>query len=117
MRQVAFAAGYVYGVVGQPQKQSALLATVMAGTKGSAMGFLVGRDIQMPRVERLFFDPVVSVGYFKDTESYINGNPDFSDENAGSNDSDKDNFVKGVCCPWVMAKTRSSALIKLNGDF
>jgi len=99
MRQVAFAAGYVYGVVGQPQKQSALLATVMAGTKGSAMGFLVGRDIQMPRVERLFFDPVVSVGYFKDTESYINGNPDFSDENAGSNDSDKDNFVKGVCCP------------------
>ena len=90
-----FAAGYVYGVVGQPQKQSTLLATVMAGTKGSAMGFLVGRDIQMPRVERLFFDPVLSVGYFKSTESYINGNPDFPDEDAGSNDSDKDNFVKG----------------------
>jgi hypothetical protein len=90
-----FAAGYVYGVVGQPQKQSTLLATVMAGSKGSAMGFLVGRDIQMPRVERLFFDPIVSVGYFKDTESYINGNPDFPDESAGSNDSDKDNYVKG----------------------
>jgi len=59
-----FAVGYVYGVVGQPQKQSTLLATVMAGSKGSAMGFLVGRDIQMPRVERLFFDPVVSVGSF-----------------------------------------------------
>ena len=90
-----FAAGYVYGVVGKPQKQSTLLATVMAGSKGSAMGFLVGRDIQMPRVERLFFDPVVSVGYFKDTESYIDGNPDFPDERAGSNDSDKDNYVKG----------------------
>jgi hypothetical protein len=90
-----FAAGYVYGVVGQPQKQSTLLATVMAGSKGSAMGFLVGRDIQMPRVERLFFDPVVSVGYFKDTESYIDGNPDFPNERAGSNDSDKDNYVKG----------------------
>jgi len=90
-----FAAGYVYGVVGQPQKQSTLLATVMAGSKGSAMAFLVGRDIQMPRVERLFFDPVVSLGYFKDTESYIDGNPDFPDERAGSNDSDKDNYVKG----------------------
>ena len=90
-----FAAGYVYGVVGQPQRQSTLLATVMAGSKGSAMGFLVGRDIQMPRVERLFFDPVVSVGYFKDTESYIDGNPDFPNERAGSNDSDKDNYVKG----------------------
>ena len=90
-----FAAGYVYGVVGQPQKQSTLLATVMAGSKGSAMGFLVGRDIQMPRVERLFFDPVVSVGYFKDNDAYINGKPRFQDESAGSNDSDKDNFVTG----------------------
>jgi hypothetical protein len=90
-----FAVGYVYGVVGQPQKQSTLLATVMAGSKGSAMGFLVGRDIQMPRVERLFFDPIVQVGYFKDAESYIDGNPDFPNERAGSNDSDEDNFVEG----------------------
>ena len=90
-----FAVGYVYGVVGRPQKQSTLLATVMAGSKGSAMGFLVGRDLQMPRVERLFLDPVVSVGYFKDNDAYINGNPDFPDERAGSNDSDKDNFVEG----------------------
>ena len=90
-----FAVGYVYGVVGRPQKQATLLATVMAGSKGSALGFLVGRDLQMPRVERLFLDPVVSVGYLKYNESYINGNPDFSNERAGSNDSDKDNFVKG----------------------
>jgi hypothetical protein len=90
-----FAVGYVHGVVGRPQKQATLLATAMAGTKGSAMGFLVGRDLQMPRVERLFLDPVVSVGYFKDNDAYINGNPDFPDERAGSNDSDKDNFVEG----------------------
>ena len=90
-----FAVGYVYGVVGRPQKQATLLATVMAGSKGSAMGFLVGRDIQMPRVERLFLDPVISVGYFKDNDAYINGNPDFPDERAGSNNSDKDNFVEG----------------------
>ena len=90
-----FAVGYVYGLVGRPQKQATLLATVMAGTKGSAMGFLVGRDLQMPRVERLFLDPVISVGYFKDNDAYINGNPDFPDERAGSNNSDKDNFVEG----------------------
>ncbi|UCD78962.1 MAG: BamA/TamA family outer membrane protein [Desulfobacterales bacterium] len=90
-----FAVGYVYGVVGRPQKQATLLTTVIAGSKGSAMGFLVGRDLQMPKVERLFLDPVVSVGYFKDNEAYINGNPDFPDERAGSNDSDEDNYVKG----------------------
>jgi hypothetical protein len=90
-----FAVGYVHGVVGRPQKQATLLATAMAGTKGSALGFLMGRDLQMPRVERLFLDPIISVGYFKDNEAYIYGNPDYSDERAGSNDSDKDNFVEG----------------------
>ncbi len=39
-----FAVGYAYGVVGRPQKQATLLATAMAGSKGSAMGFLIGRD-------------------------------------------------------------------------
>ena len=90
-----FAVAYVHGVVGRPQKQATLLATAMAGTKGSAMGFLVGRDLQMPRIERLFLDPVISVGYFKDNDAYINGNPDFSNERAGANGSDKDNFVEG----------------------
>jgi len=45
-----FAVGYVHGVVGRPQKQGTLLATAMACTKGSRMGFLVGRGLQMPRV-------------------------------------------------------------------
>ena len=36
-----FAVGYVYGVVGKPQKQATLLATAVAGSTGSAMGFLV----------------------------------------------------------------------------
>ena len=89
-----FAGGFVYGKVGKPQKQSLMLATAIVGTKGG-MGFLVGRDIQMPRIDRLFLDPTVSVGYFSDNESYIDGNPDFPFERAGSNDSDKDNFVKG----------------------
>lgn len=89
------AAAYAYGIVGHPQKQAMLLATAMAGTKGSAMGFLIGRDIQMPRIERLFFDPVLSAGYFNDNDAYIDGNPDFPDERAGSNDSSKDDFVEG----------------------
>ena len=90
-----FAAGYAYGVVGRPQKQSLLLSTAMVGSKGSAMGFLIGRDIQMPWLERLFLDPVISVGYFKDNEAFVDGNSNFPDERAGGNDSDKDNFVEG----------------------
>jgi hypothetical protein len=89
------AAAYVYGITGYPQKQSAILATAMVGTKGSAMGFLMGRDLQTRWSERLFLDPVVSIGYFKDNDAYINGNPRFPIEDAGSNDSDEDDFIEG----------------------
>jgi hypothetical protein len=89
------ALGYVYGITGWPQPQSALLTTTMAGTAGSGMVFLVARDLQLPGTRRWFVDPVTSVGFFKDNQSYISGNPDFPDEQAGSNDSDPDNFIEG----------------------
>jgi hypothetical protein len=90
-----FAAGYLHSVTGSPQQQATLLGTVIGGTKGSALGFLSGFDLLMPGTERLFVDPVASIGYFRDAESYIDGNPEFVDERAGSNDSHKDNFVDG----------------------
>ena len=85
-----FAGGFVYGKVGALQKQANLLTTAIVGTKGG-MGFLVGKDIQMPLIERRFLDPILSVGYFSDSTSYINGNPHYAGEHAGSNDSDEDN--------------------------
>ena len=60
------AGAYAYAVTGWPQKQSALIATAMAGSKGSVMGFLMGRDLQMPYSRRLFLDAVVNAGYFQD---------------------------------------------------
>lgn len=90
-----FAGGYVHSVSGFPQQQSTLLGTIMAGTKGSALGFLMGMDILLPRSERLFVDPILSIGYFSENESYIDGNPDFLDERAGSNDSNENNYVTG----------------------
>jgi hypothetical protein len=89
------AAGYVYGRSGWPEPQSRALGTVMAGTRGTAMLLLAGQDLRTPWLDRLFIDPFGSVGYFGEIESYINGNPDFPNQNAGTNDSDKDNFVRG----------------------
>ena len=90
-----FAVAYAHGKVGYPQKQSAILGTVMAGSKGSIMGFLIGRNLRLPWSDRLFLDPIAQIGYFKDADSYTDGNPDFPDERAGSNDSDKDNYIEG----------------------
>jgi len=89
------AAGYVYMVNGYPQPGAGVLGTVMAGTEGSAMGFFMGQNIRVFGIERLFFDPILSVGYFGDVDAYVPGNPDFPDERAGSNDSDPDNFITG----------------------
>ena len=90
-----FAVAYLHSVFGYPQKQSAVLGTAMAGTKGSGMGFIMGRDIQMPRIKRLFFDPIVSIGYFKEFDAFIDGNPEFTGQRSGTNDSHEDNFVEG----------------------
>lgn len=89
------AAAYVYGVTGYPQKHSALLGTVMAGTEGSMMAFFIGRDINVPLSERLFVDPIGQIGNFKNIESYIDGNPEFSGERAGTNGSHEENFIEG----------------------
>ncbi len=89
------AAAYVYAVNGYPQPFAGLLGTAMVGTAGSAMGFLMGQNIRLFGIERLFFDPIVSVGYFSDVDAYVDGNPDFPDERAGSNESDPDNFITG----------------------
>ena len=89
------AVGFVYGRTGYPQKQSTLFTTAMAGSNGSFMVFFLGRDINPRFLDRLFLDPVVSVGHFQELESYADGNPLFPDERAGSNDSDEDNFIEG----------------------
>ena len=54
------AAAYAYGKIGYPQKQSAILATAMVGSKGSIMGFFIGRDLRLPWSQRLFLDRVLA---------------------------------------------------------
>ncbi len=88
------AGAYAYAVTGWPQKQSALISTAMVGTQASAMGFMMGKDIRVPYTRRLFLDAIVQAGYFQENEIYIDGNEDFPDERAGSNDSDEDDFVE-----------------------
>lgn len=53
------AAGWVHGTTGALQPQSSLIVTGMAGTQGSAMAALIGRDIRLPWSRRLFVDPVI----------------------------------------------------------
>lgn len=89
------AVAYVYSIVGSPEPQSAFTATAMVGSTGTAMLFLIGHDFRVFGVERLFIDPIVSTGYFVDYNAYISGNPGFPGQRAGSNESNKNNYVTG----------------------
>jgi hypothetical protein len=89
------AGGWVEGRVGYPQPQASVLGTVMAGSSGSVLGFVMARDLQFPSARRLFVDPIFSIGYFNDFDAYVSGNSAFPNERAGTNDSSKDNFVTG----------------------
>jgi Omp85 superfamily domain len=91
-----FAAGYVYAVNGSPQPQAGMVASIMAGTEGSLMGFAMGQNIRPFRsLPRLLVDPIFSLGYYDNADVFIDGNPDFPDERAGSNDSDAEDFITG----------------------
>lgn len=89
------AVGGVYGATGWPQKQSTFLATVMGGTNSAVAGYFLGQNFQMPLIDRLFLDPIIGLSHFGTLDSYTNGNPNFRGQQAGTNDSDKNNFVEG----------------------
>jgi len=110
------AAGAVYGLNGYPEPQSRLIATAFAGSHGAAMMFLAGQDLRTPWSERLFIDPIFSFGYFQDTKSYIDGNPRFLDETAGSNLSDRENYISGSGLDYF-ARSRFKYLLPIgNGE-
>jgi hypothetical protein len=56
---------------------------------------IFGRDIRTPFSERLFLDPRLSMEQPKNMAVYTDGSPEFPFERAGSNSSDKYNFLEG----------------------
>ena len=89
------AAAWVYGATGWPQKQSTFVATVIGGTNSALAGYFLGKDFQMPWVDRLFLDPIIGLSHVGTINSYQNGNPDFRGQQAGTNDSSEDNYIQG----------------------
>jgi hypothetical protein len=86
---------YLYSRRSFLQEQSELLVTGMVGTAGSAMLYVRAKDLLVPGFDRLFAEPVFSLGYFHSNDVYLSGNPDFADEQAGTNGSDRDDYLTG----------------------
>jgi len=90
--------GFGLGIGGsygpQSQPQSLYYGTVYATDNGSSYGLVGGYDLQIPGIERLFIRPFLSAGHFTQMRLYVDGNPAFPNERAGSNDSDADHFIE-----------------------
>ncbi len=89
------AAGFVYGATGWPQKQATLLATVIGGSSSAFAFYMISRDFQIPLGERFFMDTDIALSTFGNLTSFSNGNPLYRNEQAGSNDSSKNNYIRG----------------------
>lgn len=90
------AAGFVYGSSGWPQKQATLLGTVIAGSN-SAFAFVgLARDVQVPLfTNRLFLDADLVLSSYGTIYNYSNGNPAYTHQQAGSNNSSDNNYLRG----------------------
>lgn len=88
-------AGASIGNRGFIQPQASAFATVVGSAGGSIYGFLALRDLEVPQTDRLFINGQLNVGRFSEIDIYQDGNPEFADERAGSNESDPENRITG----------------------
>ena len=89
------AGGAAFGASAWPQEQSSLFSAVLGTTNESWGLFFVGTSLKVAGTQRLFIDTSASLGKYTDLRSYIDGNPEYPDSRAGSNDSDPNDFISG----------------------
>ena len=84
--------GLVFFGNGFIQKQAGVFAWVLGSTNGT-YGISLGQsDLQLTPINRLFLDTTFGYILDRDYKAYVNGNPKFLHEAAGTNDSSRDNF-------------------------
>jgi hypothetical protein len=91
---VDYAVGVAYAAAGVLQPQFGFVANAFVSSNGTYAGFLLARDYRLGSESRLFADFSLLGGEFGLIRSFQNGNPDFPGQDAGSNDSDKKNYIE-----------------------
>ena len=85
--------GISWGTNGFIQDQMRTFVEVMGSSNSSFNFSMLVSDYKLPFFERLFFSPVISIGKYDDIMAYIDGNPHYPNERAGTNDSDEDDYI------------------------
>ena len=89
-----FTIGVGGGGTGYLQEQAGLYGAALTTANQTHAFYFLGTNIQVPGARRLFFDALLSAGYFTDKRDYFGiNNPGFPGERAGSNSSSEENFI------------------------
>ncbi|WP_210398147.1 BamA/TamA family outer membrane protein [Motiliproteus sediminis] len=89
-----FAGAVAFGATGYLQPQLDIVVNGFVSANGSSSGFMMFKDYQIGGAgSRWFLDSILMRNDLTEIKSYRDGNPDFPDDDAGSNDSDQDNFL------------------------
>jgi hypothetical protein len=91
---VDYAVGVAYAATGVLQPQFGFIANAFVSSNETFAGFLLARDYQLGSDSRFFADFSILGGEFGRVQTFQNGNPDFPDETAGSNDSSEENYLE-----------------------
>ncbi len=82
----------VWSGYGQPQQS--FVSAVISSKNDSKAAWFYSNDTKLPFGDRLFLDSEVHWAWWRNVDAYRDGNPNFTDERAGSNESSQDNFVR-----------------------
>ncbi|MCB2225076.1 MAG: BamA/TamA family outer membrane protein [Desulfarculaceae bacterium] len=89
------AGGVAGGGTGYYQEQMAFFAAGLGSTNASFAGYFYLVDMQAPIFKRLFITADFSDGYFTNQRLYAQGNPKYRFQQAGSNSSNKEDYLQG----------------------
>ncbi|WP_252178588.1 hypothetical protein [Endozoicomonas sp. 4G] len=116
-------AGVIKGI-GQPQ--ASLFGSAIASTNGSELVYLGLQNFIIPGLDQMLVSVNTLYSDYTQSSYYLPGNPDFSGEQPGSNDSSKDNFITtssveqsfAARFKYILpiAEGRNGALASLKGD-
>jgi hypothetical protein len=91
---IGFGGGIGFIADGYLQRRVKSVGTVFGSDNGTVYFFTKIVNLQVPLLERVFFEPQVFVGQIGEIDVFVDGNEDFPDETSGSNESNKDNFIE-----------------------
>lgn len=87
--------GLTYAGRGWPQDTALSYVSIVQSVEETTYLYLKTADLEVPGSDRFYADIDLGLGRYNQINSYVNGNADYPNQRAGSNNSSKHNYIEG----------------------